>query len=280
MRAKRARKQSGNDQFGGTSDSSAVVNLVSKSCSVRLERFNFINMERDQVISCSIHLDQKDFHQETDSNQFQCSVKLNRKDFTIQEQFVVPQTSTKNPSGTSTRNETRTQPKRIRSHVDREDQAQFFMQSKTEEDQPSQPKRIQPKRNGNRGVENKDTYINTTTTTQAKKTKPKPRETSALCMKRLLNTNVRVEVNQLVLAKQKYSVPWPSQIKEIGSKSVTVYFFGDGRCGPVKIDDLYSIEHSHDIMTDCLKRNIRNYRKGIIEMERILNISNNLDSYH
>lgn len=88
--------------------------------------------------------------------------------------------------------------------------------------------------------------------------------------------NVLIKVGQLVLAKQKYSVPWPSRIVAVKKDSVSVFFFGDGRHGSVKKCELYSICDSKDIVLNCLRRNITNYRKGILEMERILGVTENL----
>lgn len=83
---------------------------------------------------------------------------------------------------------------------------------------------------------------------------------------------IEVEIGQLVLSKQKYSVPWPSKVLAIRSKTIDVHFYGDGRTGPVKCDDVYSIPHSYDIILDCLRRKIPGYSKGIAELERVMKI--------
>lgn len=101
-------------------------------------------------------------------------------------------------------------------------------------------------------------------------------QSKVLCKKSRSSKNVLIEVGQVVLAKQKFSVPWPSKIMSIKKDSVHVYFFGDGRCGPVKKCDLFSICDSKDIMINCIKRKITNYRKGIIEMESLLGVPDNL----
>lgn len=90
------------------------------------------------------------------------------------------------------------------------------------------------------------------------------------------NRNVLIKVGQLVLAKQKFSSPWPSRIVAIKKESVDVYFFGDGRCGSVKKCNLFSICESKEIIVNCMKRNLTNYRKGIIEMERISGVPDHL----
>lgn len=108
-----------------------------------------------------------------------------------------------------------------------------------------------------------------------KNTKSQQRST-ALCKTSHLKKNIVIEVGQLVLAKQKHSVPWPSRIIAIKKDSVSVFFFGDGRFGPVKKCNLYSVCESKDIILNCLRRNITDYKKGILEMERILGMPENL----
>lgn len=81
-----------------------------------------------------------------------------------------------------------------------------------------------------------------------------------------------IAVGDYVLARQKYSVPWPAKILTIKSKFVNVYFYGDGRKGPVKREEIYSFSDSHDVILGCLRRNIPAYLKGIRELEMISNI--------
>lgn len=80
------------------------------------------------------------------------------------------------------------------------------------------------------------------------------------------------EAGNIVLAKQKYSVPWPARILTIRSKQVDVYFYGDGRSGPVNREEIYSFNDSHDVILDCLRRKIPTYSKGIREVEMGLGI--------
>lgn len=110
------------------------------------------------------------------------------------------------------------------------------------------------------------------------KTITSKQQSKSLCKSSHSNKNVLIEVGQLVLAKQKYSVPWPSQILTVKKDSVHVYFFGDERCGLVQKCDLFSIADSRDIIINCLNRKneIADYRKGIIQMERILGVPDSL----
>lgn len=139
--------------------------------------------------------------------------------------------------------------------------------------------RVQPKRAvrfvNNRKSNTSGAKIDTANATTSKNTTSK-QQSKALCKPSRSKRNVLVEVGQLVLAKQKFSVPWPSRISAVNKDSVYVYFFGDGRSGSVKKCDLFSIFDSKDIVVNCLKRNITNYRKCIIEMEKILGVPDNL----
>lgn len=130
--------------------------------------------------------------------------------------------------------------------------------------------RIQPKR----GAKSANASIPKMSASTGEKTTSKQQST-ALRKTTQLNNNVLIKVGQLVLAKQSYSVPWPSKILSIKQNSVCVYFFGDGRCGSVKKCNLFSMSDSEAIVLNCLNRNITGYRKGIIEMERTSGVPDN-----
>lgn len=83
--------------------------------------------------------------------------------------------------------------------------------------------------------------MNQTTNSNSNKNLPAKPKTIALKRNEKGDFLKVVEVGQNVLAKQKYSVPWPAKVVAIRSKSVDVYFYGDGRCGPVKRIDIFSI---------------------------------------
>lgn len=83
--------------------------------------------------------------------------------------------------------------------------------------------------------------------------------------------------NDIVLAKQRNSVPWPAQILTI-EKRVRVFFFGDGREGVVNSGEIYDFVASSSAISVYLKRkNARiDYKKGIKEVERLLSIPSDL----
>lgn len=87
---------------------------------------------------------------------------------------------------------------------------------------------------------------------------------------------IPIQIGQFVLARQKHSVPWPSKVLSIGPKYADVHFYGDGRHGPVKREEISLISKSKDVILNCLRRNIPNYLKGIIELERVTNVPDNL----
>lgn len=88
------------------------------------------------------------------------------------------------------------------------------------------------------------------------------------------------EINDIVLAKQKYSCPWPARMKAINGKRVFVDFFGDNTHGHVDIDEIYSFCKNSETIKACAnaKKNT-NYRKGVILAERLLNIPDHLSVF-
>lgn len=84
------------------------------------------------------------------------------------------------------------------------------------------------------------------------------------------------EVNDIVLAKQKYSCPWPSQVLEIRKNTVWVYFFGDKRTGSVSSSELYDFLQSTDALKSTLAEKKTKNRialiTGVREVENLLHI--------
>lgn len=81
-------------------------------------------------------------------------------------------------------------------------------------------------------------------------------------------------INDIVLAKQKYSIPWPVRILKIEKNKVFVYFFGDKRNGFVDLNQIYHWEQSVDAIKAVLssKKKPHGYSTGIREVELILGI--------
>lgn len=185
-----------------------------------------------------------------------CSIQLSGMDFRQQDQFAV--TKSVNTS-----------------HIE--------LNKKDDNQHDRFAARIQPKRTvrsvNHRKSNNSVATISAKGASTGKNTTSK-QPSKALLKKNQPSKNVSIEIGQLVLAKQKFSVPWPSKIMSIKKDSVHVYFFGDGRCGSVKKCDLFSICDSKEIMINCMKRNITDYRKGIIEMERISGVPDNSSITH
>lgn len=82
------------------------------------------------------------------------------------------------------------------------------------------------------------------------------------------------KLNSLVLAKQKYSIPWPARILKLKKDSVSVYFFGDKRVGDVPRTEIYEFSKSFKAVQAQLlaKRQPRGYVAGIREVEMLMNI--------
>lgn len=82
------------------------------------------------------------------------------------------------------------------------------------------------------------------------------------------------DINSIVLAKQKYSIPWPVRILKIEKSKVFVHFFGDKRNGFVDSTEIYDCKKSVDAIKSVLasKKKPRGYLTGIREVELILGI--------
>lgn len=76
-----------------------------------------------------------------------------------------------------------------------------------------------------------------------------------------------IEVGQHVLAKQKYSVPWPARVLAVRKTSADVHFYGDGRSGPVNRKEISMI--SQQVICENIRKNIPNYKKAVNELEMI-----------
>lgn len=78
-------------------------------------------------------------------------------------------------------------------------------------------------------------------------------------------------IDEIVLAKQKYSRPWPSRIVEIRKSSVLVDFLGDDTHGTVRRDEIYDFMlNAQSIKIYCRRQD--NYKKGVLLAERLLGI--------
>lgn len=80
--------------------------------------------------------------------------------------------------------------------------------------------------------------------------------------------------NSIVLAKQKYSIPWPVRILNIEKQRVFVHFFGDRRNGFVNKTEIYDFAKSVDAIKAILrsKKQPRSYLIGIREIELLLGV--------
>lgn len=83
------------------------------------------------------------------------------------------------------------------------------------------------------------------------------------------------EVDQIVLAKQKYSLPWPARVLQIEKERVFVYFFGDKRSGYVAKSEIYDFVLSAKAIKSVLesKKKQLTYVTGVIEIEKLLGIT-------
>lgn len=83
------------------------------------------------------------------------------------------------------------------------------------------------------------------------------------------------ELNSIVLAKQKYSIPWPARVLKIEKEKVQVHFFGDQRSGYVNSSEIYDFEKSVDAIKYIISSNRkpRGYLNGLREIELLLGVT-------
>lgn len=83
------------------------------------------------------------------------------------------------------------------------------------------------------------------------------------------------EKDLIVLAKQKYSVPWPARIIKVEKNKVLVFFFGDKRSGFVSSSEIYDLVKSFHALRSVIlsKKKPAGYTTGMREVELLLGIS-------
>lgn len=83
-----------------------------------------------------------------------------------------------------------------------------------------------------------------------------------------------IKVDAIVLAKQKYSFPWPAKILKIEKNRVFVHFFGDKRSGYVSRSEIYDFILSLTAIKSSIesKRKPHSYITGIAEVEMLMGI--------
>lgn len=85
------------------------------------------------------------------------------------------------------------------------------------------------------------------------------------------------EKDSVVLAKQKWSTPWPSWVERIDKNRVLVYFFGDKRFGYVNKTEIYDFILSVNAVKSVIAAKTiayyQSYVTGIAEVEFLLGIA-------
>lgn len=102
----------------------------------------------------------------------------------------------------------------------------------------------------------------------------KKKQQTKICVLSQFVKIVDFKVGSIVLAKQKYSVPWPSKVLKIEKERVFVLFFGDKRSGYVaksEIYDFYLSAKAVKLLVES-KKIPRTYCTGIAELEMLLGI--------
>lgn len=90
------------------------------------------------------------------------------------------------------------------------------------------------------------------------------------------------KVDSIVLAKQKYSLPWPAKVLQIEKERVFVYFYGDKRSGYVAKSEIYDYHLSLKVVKLAIesKKNPLTYRTGVVEVEKLMGIPSELSVFN
>lgn len=100
-----------------------------------------------------------------------------------------------------------------------------------------------------------------------------------LCKKKKKENNTILNENQIVLSKMKSYSPWPAKILSFtkNRKSATVYFYGTHNSGRVDESEIINFEDAHEVIRLLLLRpNLIGFTKGILEVEREMNVPEEL----
>lgn len=136
---------------------------------------------------------------------------------------------------------------------------------------------ISPKKLRSKSIQNKKNELNSHSSEFKPQNLPANTKTqsknSSLSTVRFIKLN-DYKVNSIVLAKQKYSTPWPARVLKIEKNQVFVYFFSDKRNGFVLREEIYDFILSGNAIKSSLssKKKLRGYLTGIAEIEMLLNI--------
>lgn len=110
-----------------------------------------------------------------------------------------------------------------------------------------------PKSTRSKSEKIKDIHLNSDSN-QSQKNEQKKKQSENLTISRICYVKLSdFCVDSIVLAKQKYAVPWPAKVLEIKKDSVFVYFFGDKRNGYVKKSEIYDFILSANAIKNTLK---------------------------
>lgn len=102
----------------------------------------------------------------------------------------------------------------------------------------------------------------------------KKQQQTKICVRSEFVKTIDFKLFSIVLAKQKYSVPWPAKVLKIEKERVFVHFYGDNRSGYVHKSEIYDFLLSMKAVKTLLqsKKNPHTYRKGIREIEGVFGI--------
>lgn len=98
------------------------------------------------------------------------------------------------------------------------------------------------------------------------------------CKTQFKSSDEIIEQNALVMAKMSGYSAWPSRINEFtkNGKRAHVYFFGSNNTGTVDVTEIVPFESCHEVIRLLLMRKLGQFLRGILEIERILGVPDEL----
>lgn len=98
------------------------------------------------------------------------------------------------------------------------------------------------------------------------------------CKKNFLDSNLAVNVDDIVMARMKTYSAWPGKILTLATnkKRASIHFFGTNNRGSVDVKEIVPFEYSHDAIKLLLLRKRGPFHKGVLEIETILGVPPNL----
>lgn len=99
-------------------------------------------------------------------------------------------------------------------------------------------------------------------------------------VKEFRKTGIKLEIGDYVIARMKGYSPWPAKISSFTKNRCRAlcYFYGSHNNGSVDINEIVPFSNGYDSIRLLMMRNLKDFQKGIRELEIVHGIPENLSS--